>query len=676
MTNPQDRQDRQATALFRYGLIADLIHLPPGSRGLYARLREKAAADYSIPGSRRIRVAPETLRHWLKAWRRGGFDALLPKGRADQGRSRALPQAVADALLIAAVAGSVPDAVSPAPSTVHRLLSRAGLMDQAGDAESGQDRRRFAFAHPGQLWMSDVMHGPSVLLPDSRIRRKTYLIAFLDDATRVVPYCAFAMSENTQAFLPVFKQALLRRVIPQRLYVDNGANSRSRQLALVYARLGVALIHARPHQPQGKGKQERFFRTVRSQLLATLSAADTDSLDALNRRLWAWVEAEYHHHPHRGLDGQTPLDRWAASSITGEVGSGKTTVCRQLASTLHPGLHRLFYGPLSTGNVMDMYKAIAWQLGLPVERNRASAYRAIHAEVCRLAVECRIHPVLVVDEAQHLRNDVLEDLRLLTNYAMDSEPRLCLLLIGLTELRRRLSMAVHESLAQRIVVRYHLGGLARDELPGYLDYRLRLADLRMHTPATPLFGDEPFRPTRPLPPRQTARYPRAVFVGRPAWLHHPTSLTRRRNPDDRSPDITKLRDRDAGQQSARQHLVACTGPRQRGGDAVGRAHPPVGAGAGSQRAVRGAPLCPATRTLGLQARTLREPIDAQDLATTSPDRGPEAVVMRTGLAAVLTSTTAARWVSSTNRSGQIRRRNCWRPNQPAYWRPAGDSNTQ
>ena len=61
-----------------------------------------------------------------------------------------------------------------------------------------------------------------------------------------------------------------------------------------------------------KGKQERFFRTVRSQLLATLSAADTDSLEALNRRLWAWVEAEYHHHPHRGLDGDTPLDRWAA----------------------------------------------------------------------------------------------------------------------------------------------------------------------------------------------------------------------------------------------------------------------------------------------------------------------------------------------------------------------------
>ena len=94
-----DAEYRQALALFRYGLIAEFIQLPAGSRGLYAQLREKARADYTIPGSQRTRVAPETLRHWLKDYRRGGFDALLPKGRADRGHSRALPQAVADALL-------------------------------------------------------------------------------------------------------------------------------------------------------------------------------------------------------------------------------------------------------------------------------------------------------------------------------------------------------------------------------------------------------------------------------------------------------------------------------------------------------------------------------------------------------------------------------------------------
>jgi len=79
----------------------------------------------------------------------------------------------------------------------------------------------------------------------------------------------------------------------------------------------IALIHSRPYRPQGRGKIERWFKTVRAQLLTRLSAADTASLGALNRRLWAWVEGEYHQSPHRGLDGQTPLERWAQSA--GEV---------------------------------------------------------------------------------------------------------------------------------------------------------------------------------------------------------------------------------------------------------------------------------------------------------------------------------------------------------------------
>jgi transposase InsO family protein len=118
------------------------------------------------------------------------------------------------------------------------------------------------------------------------------LIAFIDDATRVIPYCAFTLSENTRTFLPVFKQALLRRGLPKRLYVDNGANYRSQHLALVCAKLGIALIHARPYRPSGKGKIERWFKTVRAQLLTRLSEDDTRDLPSLNRRLWAWVEGE------------------------------------------------------------------------------------------------------------------------------------------------------------------------------------------------------------------------------------------------------------------------------------------------------------------------------------------------------------------------------------------------
>ena len=100
-------------------------------------------------------------------------------------------------------------------------------------------------------------------------------------------------------------------------------------------------------------------------------------------------------------------------SGTSKVGSGKTTVCRHVTTVLHPGLYRLCYVSLTTGNVLDMYKSIAWELGLPTERSRATAYRAIRTEVTRLVCETKQLPVLVIDEAHHLRNDVLEDLRLL-----------------------------------------------------------------------------------------------------------------------------------------------------------------------------------------------------------------------------------------------------------------------
>jgi putative transposase len=163
------------------------------------------------------------------------------------------------------------------------------------------------------MWMSDVMHGPRVADEHGR-KRKTYLIALLDDATRVVPYAAFTFSENTASLLPVLEQAVRRRGIPKRLYVDNGSAFRSQHLALVCAMLSITLIHARPYQPAGKGKVERFLRTVRMRLLPTLAEEDFKSLAALNRKLWGWVEGEYHHTPHRGLDGDTPLDRWAMRS--------------------------------------------------------------------------------------------------------------------------------------------------------------------------------------------------------------------------------------------------------------------------------------------------------------------------------------------------------------------------
>jgi type II secretory pathway predicted ATPase ExeA len=147
-------------------------------------------------------------------------------------------------------------------------------------------------------------------------------------------------------------------------------------------------------------------------------------------------------------------------------------------------MYRVIYTPLSTGNAMDLYKSLSWELGISTERSRAALFRSIRGEITRLCQEAKTRPVIVIDEAQNLRNDVLEDLRLLTNYAMDSENRMCLVLIGQAELRRRLRMAVHEAFNQRIVVRHHHVGLARDEVGAYLSHLLQLAGTEL-----PLFED-------------------------------------------------------------------------------------------------------------------------------------------------------------------------------------------
>lgn len=162
MKPEQKQSQREQVALFRFGLIADLLHLE-SSKGLYEKLADKASKSYAIPGTTRTKVAAETIRGWLTQYRKHGFDGLVPKPRKDVGSARALPQSVVDLLVTlkeddpkltvpqviedARKSGKVPDGLELPPSTVHRLLSRRGLMKKA--SAPGQDHRRFSFPKAG-----------------------------------------------------------------------------------------------------------------------------------------------------------------------------------------------------------------------------------------------------------------------------------------------------------------------------------------------------------------------------------------------------------------------------------------------------------------------------------------------------------------------------------------------
>jgi transposase InsO family protein len=315
-----EEQKKQA-AVFRFGVIADFVTGAPMARTEKRRLlREKCARKWLIPFSDRTYIGMSTIRDWIARYQAGGrkLEALYPGDRSDNGKPRSIDDETAANLVqvrkempLATVAvvieamhrrQLVTPGVALSNTSVWRFLTRHSLMPSV--AAPAVDRRKFEAERSNDIWQSDVMHGPLVMV-DGR-RRKTYLIAFIDDHSRLIPHAAFYLSENTDAFLNALEQALLKRGLPRKLYVDNGSAYRSRHLETTCAHLAVALIHARAYQPQGKGKIERFFRTVRMQFLPALT--DDMTLDALNAAWFAWLDV-YHQRPHSAT-GVSPWQRF------------------------------------------------------------------------------------------------------------------------------------------------------------------------------------------------------------------------------------------------------------------------------------------------------------------------------------------------------------------------------
>jgi transposase InsO family protein len=321
MTDEQKKQ----VAIFRFGVISDFVSPTRLGWGERARLlKEKCARHWQIPFSQRTRLSPATVRSWIRAYEKSGqrLEALDPHSRTDRGQARALDLETSLALIglrrempaapvhtlirTARQRGVVEPEQYLAESTVWRLLKREGLMQPSDQA--AVDRRRFEAELPNDLWQSDVMHGPSVVVDGKN--RKAYLIAFIDDMSRLICHAQFYLSENLNCYLDALRQALLTRGLPRKLYVDNGPAFRSFHLHQITASLGIALIHAKPYQPQGKGKVERFFRTVRADFLPGVR---TQSLTDLNEAFDAWLRNVYHNREHRST-GETPLRRFAAHS--------------------------------------------------------------------------------------------------------------------------------------------------------------------------------------------------------------------------------------------------------------------------------------------------------------------------------------------------------------------------
>jgi len=311
-----DDKLRNELALFRFSLIAPILNQTiTGSIKDY--LEMICARPYQIPGVGFRELSPKTLRHWLLEYRRHGLEGLKRKSRNDKGAARSITPQVAtviqemrklhpdktvttiyNKLLGGGTLGDPPISLS----TLQRYMKKTDI-----PVISPVERKRFCFEFANDCWQTDTLVGP-YFVQDGK-KKRTYLIAFLDDAARLLVHGEFFLQENSLSLQIVLKKAILKRGLPKQIFCDNGKIYDSLQLRMVCASLGIILSHARPYSPASKGKIERMFRTVRMQFLESLEQTEIHSLAELNAKFLTYAESSYNLRTHSSL-GESPMDRF------------------------------------------------------------------------------------------------------------------------------------------------------------------------------------------------------------------------------------------------------------------------------------------------------------------------------------------------------------------------------
>lgn len=315
-----DQQDPRGRALKRYALIAPLLE--PGLERAEARRRRAEIL------ARENSISERTLRRYLEAYREQGFDGLWQKKRADAGGSRKLPAGLLEAAaelkreLPQRSVRSIIEILEEEgrtkrgtlrPSTLARHFAKLGLMEIPKTPKGGF--RRFQKEHRNCLWQADLKYGPYLQDPKTpKKAQRTYLLAFIDDFSRLVPHAEFYPEQKLPALEDCFRKAILKRGIPDAVFVDQGKIFVSRWFRIACARLNVRHLVAKPYSPEAKGKIERFMGTVDT-FLHEVGLRLPMTLKELNEAFQGWLEEGYNHKPHSALEPNgTPASTFAGDT--------------------------------------------------------------------------------------------------------------------------------------------------------------------------------------------------------------------------------------------------------------------------------------------------------------------------------------------------------------------------
>ena len=311
---------RQKTALFRYGILAPLLSgITEDALSNQAFFRDAAKKVYTAPNGVDTTISAITLERWYYSYRKHGFDGLMPKKRNDNGRSRKLDADMAEQIkYLKAEYPRLPATIvhqrlqdngtvkrgEVSLSTVTRYINQLKL---ESDEVTHSEMRRYERAHANEVWYGDSSTGLHLKVGGKKHR--VWIIALIDDASRMITGIDVFFNDNYINVLSVLKSAISRHGKPKILTLDNGSPYRNNQMNLLAGRVGFVLNYNPPYTPVGKAKVERWFKTMKQQWMSGLNMSDYASLDELRQSLLDYVK-RYNQAPHSSLDNKSPADRF------------------------------------------------------------------------------------------------------------------------------------------------------------------------------------------------------------------------------------------------------------------------------------------------------------------------------------------------------------------------------
>jgi transposase InsO family protein len=317
-------ETRQQIALFRYGILAPLIS------GIYDDLgsrkgffRDAASKTYTNPRGIDTTLSASTLERWFYRYQKHGFDALLPQRRVDTGISRKLdadmieqinylkqeyPRIPATLIHQKLIDNGTINKHEISLSTVNRYINQLNLKMKY---TTNKDMHRYERPHINEVWCGDSSVGPYLMVDGKK--KKVWIIAFLDDTSRMITGIDIFFHDNFVNVMSVMKSGVKKFGKPKIWNLDNGSSYKNNQISLLAARIGTTLSYNPPYTPTGKAKIERWFSTLKKQWMSQLNMADFESLDDLRVSLFEYVKT-YNNRVHSSLNGLSPMDRFFKES--------------------------------------------------------------------------------------------------------------------------------------------------------------------------------------------------------------------------------------------------------------------------------------------------------------------------------------------------------------------------